>query len=285
MVKRGPNFSRFVLNCNPSLGCSTDWSFEDAVNVNSECTRYQIKSLQIGNTKLGSQIPDRVDLRQPWWNVRDQGRSGACVGFATADGLLRWQYVQKEMMSKSELPSPRFIWMANKETDDLTRYPTSFIEPAGTSTKLALRVAQKYGCVTERMLPMEGKMSPLSSNVFFSIAAQFRISAYYNLGKYDNQLGLKGKDHWRAWIAHVGPVLTRLDVDTTWKNATANGGNLSSYDDSGLFGGHAVCLVGYTPEYFIVRNSWGQNWGDQGFAYASNEYTASAFTEAYGAVV
>ena len=47
-------------------------------------------------------------------------------------------------------------------------------------------------------------------------------------------------------------------------------------------GGHAVCLVGYTADRFIVRNSWGTGWGDGGFGYASLEYAREAFTEAYG---
>ena len=31
-------------------------------------------------------------------------------------------------------------------------------------------------------------------------------------------------------------------------------------------GGHAVCAVGYDDfqQCFIVRNSWGEDWGDQG---------------------
>lgn len=28
---------------------------------------------------------------------------------------------------------------------------------------------------------------------------------------------------------------------------------------------HAVLLVGYTPEYWIVKNQWGENWGEKGF--------------------
>jgi len=36
-----------------------------------------------------------------------------------------------------------------------------------------------------------------------------------------------------------------------------------------LLGGHAVLLVGYnkTKKVFIVRNSWGTNWGDNGYFY------------------
>ena len=64
-----------------------------------------------------------------------------------------------------------------------------------------------------------------------------------------------------------------------------NRGQLEAYKPNTVRGGHAVCLVGYTPDHFIVRNSWGTQWGDKGFAYASNDYAQEAFTEAYGAVL
>jgi C1A family cysteine protease len=55
------------------------------------------------------------------------------------------------------------------------------------------------------------------------------------------------------------------------------------YRPETMRGGHAVALVGYTPDRFIVRNSWGTTgWGDQGFGYASLAYAQQAFTEAYG---
>jgi hypothetical protein len=28
---------------------------------------------------------------------------------------------------------------------------------------------------------------------------------------------------------------------------------------------HAVLLIGYTPNYWIVKNQWGTNWGENGF--------------------
>jgi C1A family cysteine protease len=32
---------------------------------------------------------------------------------------------------------------------------------------------------------------------------------------------------------------------------------------------HAVELIGYTPTHWIIKNSWGQWWGDHGFGYVS----------------
>ncbi len=74
-----------------------------------------------------------------------------------------------------------------------------------------------------------------------------------------------------------------LDVDSTWDKALQTKGNLDAYDPISKRGGHAVSLVGYTQDRFIVRNSWGATeWGDQGFGYASDAYASAAFTEAYG---
>lgn len=32
---------------------------------------------------------------------------------------------------------------------------------------------------------------------------------------------------------------------------------------------HAVLLVGYTPEYWIVKNQWGLDWGENGYVRIS----------------
>jgi C1A family cysteine protease len=41
-----------------------------------------------------------------------------------------------------------------------------------------------------------------------------------------------------------------------------------------VLGGHAVALVGFNDDrrVFIVRNSWGASWGDQGYFYMPYEF-------------
>jgi hypothetical protein len=165
--------------------------------------------------------------------------------------------------------------MASKETDQFVSSPTTFIELEGTSLKAALDIARKFGVVLDSILPFaSGKLYQNDAQTFYALAAQRKIASYFNLG---TNLG-----NWRIWLATKGPILTRFGVDATWDNASNTQGKLDIYQPNTVRGGHAIALVGYTPDRFIVRNSWGTTWGDKGFAYASTAYAQAAFTEAYG---
>jgi hypothetical protein len=197
---------------------------------------------------------------------------------ATADALLRWHFVKAGKLAKTSTLSPRFQWMAAKETDAYTSQPTTFIESDGTSLKAALDIARKYGAVRDTVLPFAtGRLYSGDVKSFYAIAAQLKINGYFNLGR--------DAGAWKQWLATQGPILTRLDVDATWDAATATKGNLDTYRPNTVRGGHAVAFVGYTADRIIVRNSWGTGWGDKGFGYASIPYAQAAFTEAYGVTV
>jgi C1A family cysteine protease len=238
-----PNIRR-ICNVVPSKDTAEDWKFEHAV-----------ASGALGATAA---LPASVDLRKSWWTVGDQGETGSCVGWASADGVVRYHMVKANKLKTSELLSPRYVWMASKEMDKDKKRPESFVEEAGTSLKTAMDICRKYGVVSMGLLNFDihTLMYTGDEKSFYASAAQRRITSYFNLGKNFNQ--------WKSWLASHGPIMAGLSVDQAWDNANQTHGNIDVFQPNTIRGGHAVTVVGYTAAgRFIIRNSWGRVWGDK----------------------
>src|SRR5437588_6205920 len=140
MSQQNVNIQR-ILNCMPSRETERDWGVNAAIGANLMAA--------------APPIPDARDLRQgeEWWQIGDQGPTGSCVGWATADSVLRWHFVKAGQLPNDRPLSPRFTWLASKETDEFTSRATTFIETAGTSLKGALDVSRNFGAVPDSVLP------------------------------------------------------------------------------------------------------------------------------------
>lgn len=263
--KAKPNFENRILNIVPSRNTHEDWHFDNALQAEAIAAP-------------PAALPASVDLRAAWWKIGDQETTGSCVGWASTDGLARYHFRKASRLGPDERLSPRFTWMASKETDQFTTRPETMIEGAGTSLKAAVDILRKYGAVPEDLLPfhIDTKLFSGDENVFYATAATRKIASYFNLQK-------KLPD-WRKWLATRGPLLVALTVDRTWDQASSTGGKLDAFQPNTVRGGHAVAIVGYRADgRFIVRNSWGAAWGDKGFGYASEAYINAAFwNESYG---
>ena len=253
-----------ICNLIPSKNTEKDWQFEHAVAA--------------GALTAVAAPPPSVDLRAAWWDVGNQGSTGSCVGWASTDGVARYMFVKANRLAQNAKLSPRFTWMASKETDQFTSRPETMIEGAGTTLKAAVDILRNYGAAPETLLPFNiaTLMYGGDENAFYATCASRKIASYFNLQK--------NLASWRAWLAATGPLLVGLSVDRTWDNATATHGLLDTFQPNTVRGGHAVTVVGYRKDgRFIIRNSWGTAWGDQGFAYASEAYiNAAFFNESYG---
>lgn len=264
---RGRPYGERICNVVPSTGTDQDWTFQDVVAA--------------GALGAAAKLPRSVDLRESWWTINDQEDTGSCVGWATADGVVRWHMRKAGKLAGGTMLSPRHVWMASKETDSITTRPETFIESAGTMLKAAMDVARKYGVARESDLPFHvtTAMYTGNENTFYALCSQHRIASYTNLRR--------NLTDWKAWLAQQGPILVALNVDQSWDDAGANGGRIDVFKPATVRGGHAVAVVGYrTDGRFIVRNSWGTGWGDQGFGYVKPAYIkASFYPESYGATV
>ena len=117
MAKARPKRVKRILNVVPSEKTERDWRLEHADEA--------------GLLAAAPSVPSSKDLRAAWWKVGDQGATGSCVGWATADSVLRWHMVKAGRLKNTERLSVRFQWMASKETDQFaTLRPPSSKTPA-----------------------------------------------------------------------------------------------------------------------------------------------------------
>ena len=232
--------------------------------------------------------PERMDLRAPWYTVGDQGKTGSCVGWALADSVLWRQLVRAGRLAEEDRLSPRFMWMAAKEMrakltevkGEAPWHPTTFLEQGMTDVKSALDVARTFGAALEVDLPFRGGLYPGGIEHFYTAAEQRRITRYYRLDPEPDPGEWFG--HWRRWIHQHGPVLIVVGVDGQF---AAGAAGLDAFDAASAGEKHAAALVGYGPGGFLVRCSWGEDWGSDGYAVASEAYLAEATVESYGVVV
>lgn len=223
-------------------------------------------------------LPKTIDLRASWWKIADQGQTGSCVGQALS-AVLRYHFVQVTKLPTTQTFSARFIWTASREMDAIRDLPTTMIEGEGTTLTQALEIAKRHGCVPETTLPFYGILGYSgTTDEFYSIAKSYRISNYYELN-HRNILQMK------TWLATRGPIFCSLICNEEFMNCRKSNPYLKDLNGSDL-GGHAVVIVGYRDDgTFILRNSWGTQWGDGGYAYLSEDYVIRRLQESYGVIV
>ena len=239
---------------------------------------YGVAEAHLGDADL----PESVDLRRPWHAIADQGETASCVGWAVADSVVRWHLVESGRLAPDELLSARHVWMSAKETDQRDDYPSTFLEQDGTALKSGLDVVRKFGVALESELPWSGGLATVPPTVFNTSARRRRIMAYFNLG--DDTVADRASriPEWRKWLHQNGPVLVLIAQDTNFRTCS---GDLTTFAADTVNGSHAAALYGYTPESFLLRSSWGTDWGDAGYARLGLDYAAQAVIESYGVMV
>jgi C1A family cysteine protease len=68
-------------------------------------------------------------------------------------------------------------------------------------------------------------------------------------------------------IVQYGPIPVGID-STSSRFITYKDGVIEA-DECNKEPNHAVTVVGFTPEYWVIKNSWGEHWGEDGYGKIS----------------
>jgi hypothetical protein len=205
---------------------------------------------------VSSTTPIKLDLSSFMTPVRDQGNEASVVGFAVAEAL---EYQIYKKLGKQVIISPRYIYYYAKIEGNSDPHSDT-----GTYNKYAIQVIQKTGGVSEDVWPYIAE--DLASNPPEGVKA---ASKY----KIVQATQITSLEEIKSALQKYGPVVTGISVYKSFSN-TQTGIISDPAPTEYPIGSIAICIVGYDDDRKLIKfkNSWGTNWGDNGYGYISYDY-------------
>jgi C1A family cysteine protease len=219
-------------------------------------------------------IPKQVDLRAQCSPVYNQGQLGSC----TANALAAAFDFDRHKEGKSFMtPSRLFIYWNERDLEGTVS------SDAGAAIRDGVKVLRRIGTPPEVDWPYDiTKFTEKPSENCFEIAEKNEALTYMRIRRPDANKTF----YMQACLASGYPFVAGFSVYESFESPEVVKTGIVPMPQPGekLLGGHAIVVVGYDVDksWFIVRNSWGDDWGDHGyfympFAYLTNEQLSSDF--------
>jgi C1A family cysteine protease len=199
-------------------------------------------------------LPTSIDLRSACPPVYDQGQLGSCTANAIAAALEFDQ--MKQHLSQVFIPSRLFIYY-NERTIEHTVSSDS-----GAMLRDGMKSVAGQGACPEEMWPYTiEQFQEQPTQDCYQAALQNRAILYRRVTRNLNQM--------KGCLASGYPFIFGFTVYESFESPqVAQDGHVPMpQPNEAVQGGHAVLAVGYDDahQWWIVRNSWGANWGIQGY--------------------
>jgi C1A family cysteine protease len=212
-------------------------------------------------------IPPKVDLRHLCSPVRDQGNQGSCTGFALVSGLR--EYVEHKTGAPKQWVelSPSFLYYQERRREN-----TIDDCQAGAMLRDGLKALAKVGVCPESDAPYNDRACAAPSAAATAAAPKFKIHSFERV---TTLYGLK-----QALATGKGcPIGIAVYESFESPGAHKTGHVPMPQPGEKRLGGHALFCCGYQDEakyddggYLIVKNSWGDDFGDKGYVYLPYAY-------------
>ena len=197
-------------------------------------------------------LPSKIDLRYLLPQVYDQGELGSC----TANGIAA--IIQDDIIRQHQaslMPSRLFIYFNERKLEGTIN------QDAGANIRDGIKTINTLGVCDEHLWPYNIASFKITPGTDCYAAAKLHKSLKYeSVAQIENSL--------KSALANGLPVVFGFQVKVSFESsAVAKTGVYSPKAKEQIMGGHCVVLVGYddASKRFIVRNSWGDSWGQKGY--------------------
>jgi C1A family cysteine protease len=203
-------------------------------------------------------LPQSVDLRPKMSKVEDQGVFSSCVA-NTVVGMLEGIQLKAGIKRVREMSRAFIYWNARK-------YDGLETADAGCFIRSALKSLSEFGVMNERLYPYTDKnIYNAPGKSAFKQGKRNLFTNYFSVD-HRNETEMLG-------VLALGYTIAFGMILTDKFFLIAPDGKLPADFKKGNYAGaHAMLIVGYTPDYFIVRNSWGTAWGENGYWYLDRAF-------------
>jgi len=230
----------------------------------------QYRDIPLATVSMMGTLPTQVDLSRWFPTPGYQGTQSSCVGWAVAYGLKSYQEaVERKRLpsSNNTLYSPSFVYNQIK------------LNSCGGGAYIfdALNLLKRGGVSTLANFPyLESNCTSIPSETVKNQAKDFAIADWRRVNTKDD---IEIKSQLNAGF----PIVIGMMVDDGFQRL---GKNQIYHGPSGQEkGGHAMVVVGYDDhkKAYKLFNSWGTDWGTNGFGWVSYNAFKNRVKEAYTA--
>lgn len=226
------------------------------------------RDYRLGSPEIARAVPSfgatkkASDLRPYFSPVEDQGALGSCTAQA-AVGLL--EYLERRVAGRHVEASRRFLYLATRRMAGFTGDSGAYLR--GTMGALAV-----HGAPPERWWPYDvARFDEEPPARIWSAAQRFRAVRYFRLDGATPQETLANV---RRSLSAGWPVMFGFTVYSSIWGAEQTGDIPYPAPAESVEGGHALVACGHDDErqVLLVRNSWGDAWGLDGYGSLPYRY-------------
>jgi C1A family cysteine protease len=227
--------------------------------------------------KFESIIKDKVDLRDKFSPVENQGTIGSCTANAAAALV---EYFQMASYGKFLDVSRLFLYYG-------ARYLGGYFPgDNGAEIRNVIGALAVFGGPPEMFWPYdEAQVDEVPPNPCFAFGQSFQAMQYYRL----DPAGIKTNKllyDIRLHLSNQIPVIFGFTCYSSMDQPVKEGEIPYPAANERVVGGHAVVIAGYdnnkviinpfnkskTSGALLIRNSWGTDWGVRGYGWLPYEY-------------
>lgn len=208
-------------------------------------------------------LPPSVDLRGTCPPVENQGSLGSCTANALVGALECLEILDKVPFADL---SRLFIYYNERVIEHSVK------SDSGAMLRDGIKTLVKQGVCSEKKWPyVVSRLAQKPSAACYEEAAQHQVTSYQRILTLDEM---------RSCLAEGFPFVCGFTVYESFESrqVARTGVVPMPKPAERVVGGHAVVAVGFhdSERRFIVRNSWGTDWGMKGYCSMPYDYLANS---------